>query len=451
MGRVARGGAEGASGLEAFWNLERFLSAAASERLGMAEIERGSEQRGREIVRALLQAHLDGRGDGDVGPAIVLAGPGGAVRLGHRRSHTRRLLTLFGEVTVTRVGYGAPGHDSVHPLDAELQLPARAYSYEICRRLVRAAVCGPFDEAVALVADTTGVAIPKRSAEQLVLEAAADFNAFYASRATAEVAVGDGEVLVGAIDGKGIPMVKPEGATRTVRLGKGKKRNKKRMATVGAVFAQAPLVRSPEAVVESLFSHPAQPPEPRPPRQRPAHKRVWASLLAGKDTFIADVKAEMTRRDPAQDHPWVIVTDGERALQKRVGALFEDVTLVLDLLHVLEKLWAVAYVFHPEGSPQAEAFVRQRALRILSGQVSGVVQGLRQMVTKRQLKGTKAKTLLDVAGYYYRNRSRMRYDHYLSKGWPIASGSVEGACKNLIKDRMERSGMRWTPEMAEAM
>lgn len=95
--------------------------------------------------------------------------------------------------------------------------------------------------------------------------------------------------------------------------------------------------------------------------------------------------------------------------------------------------------------------MRQRALRILSGQVSGVVQGLRQMVTKRQLKGTKAKTLLDVAGYYYRNRSRMRYDHYLSKGWPIASGSVEGACKNLIKDRMERSGMRWTPEMAEAM
>ncbi|HYS30066.1 MAG TPA: hypothetical protein VEQ12_11300 [Candidatus Limnocylindria bacterium] len=56
-----------------------------------------------------------------------------------------------------------------------------------------------------------------------------------------------------------------------------------------------------------------------------------------------------------------------------------------------------------------------------------------------------------MAGYYYRNRTRMRYDLYLRNGWPIASGSVEGACKNLIKDRMERSGMRWTPGMAEAM
>ena len=45
----------------------------------------------------------------------------------------------------------------------------------------------------------------------------------------------------------------------------------------------------------------------------------------------------------------------------------------------------------------------------------------------------------------------MRYHEYLANGWPIASGPVEGACKNLIKDRMERSGMRWTEQMAEAL
>ncbi|MFZ0664170.1 MAG: hypothetical protein WAM97_00330 [Acidimicrobiales bacterium] len=147
----------------------------------------------------------------------------------------------------------------------------------------------------------------------------------------------------------------------------------------------------------------------------------------------------------------MIVTDGERALQRRVTATFEDVTLVLDLLHVLEKLWDAAHALHREGSPEAEDFVRQRALRILSGQVSGVVQGLRQMVTKRNLKGPKAKTILGVASYYYNNRSRMRYHEYLANGWPIASGCVEGACKNLVRDRFERSGMRWTPDMAEAM
>src|SRR6266508_615291 len=222
------------------------------------------------------------------------------------------------------------------------------------------------------------------------------------------------------------------------------------MATVAAVFSQPPCVRTPAAVLDSLFA-PADARSEHPRRVGPNNKRVWASLTSTKDSFIADVAAEMTRRDPRHRHTWVIVTDGERALQRRVATAFKDVTLVLDLLHVLEKLWRVAYVFHPEGSPEAAAFVRARAERILGGGVSQVVKGLRQMVTKRGLTGVKAKTLREVADYYYANRQRMRYDLYLANGWPIASGAVEGACKNLVRDRFERSGMRWTLEMAEAM
>jgi hypothetical protein len=440
----------GRPALEALWDLERYLTAAAGDHLGLCEIERESEQRGRELVRLALQAHLDARGDGDVGAAIVVDGPHGAVRLAHKKLHPRAVLTVFGPVTVTRVGYRAPGQTSIHPLDAELRLPARTYSYELQRRVVRAAVCGPFDEAVSMLAEITGVTIPKRSAEEIVKDAAADFETFYAGRAGATAGLPAQEILVGAIDCKGIPMVKPQGATRPVRRRKGDKANKKKMATVAAVFSQEPCVRTPTEVVDSLFATPDTRPARRR-RPRPANKRVWASLISGKDAFIADVAAEMARRDPDHRHTWVIVTDGERALQRRVATTFGDVTLVLDLLHVLEKLWKAAYVFHPEGSPEAAAFVRDRAQRILNGQVSQVVKGLRQMVTKRKLTGAKAKSLLNVAAYYYANRHRMRYDVYLNNGWPIASGSVEGACKNLIRDRFERSGMRWTADTAEAM
>lgn len=439
-----------ASGIEALWDLERFLAESSEGHRGLPEVEIGCERRGRELVRLALQAHLATRGDGDIGPTIVVEDPGGAVRLSHRRVHTRRLLTIFGEVSVTRVGYGAPGQASIHPLDAELQLPGRAYSYELCRRLVAAAVCGPFDEAVGLIALMTGVVVPKRSAELIVVDAARDFDSFYAEAPESRAKPAEPEILVGAIDCKGIPMVKPAPAVKVVRRRKGQKANKKKMATVGAVFSQPPYVRTPAAVLDSLFAT-AGADHTRGPRRRPNHKRVWASLMSGKDCFIADVAAEMARRDPGHALTWVMVTDGERALQIRVARRFEGVTLVLDLLHVLEKLWKAAHVLHPEGSPEAEAFVRLRAERILNGQVSQVVKGLRQMVTKRRLAGVKAKTLLGVAAYYYANRSRMAYHRYLAAGWPIASGSVEGACKNLVRDRMERSGMRWSPPMAEAM
>ena len=440
------------SGAEAFRDLERFLSDAADARLGLSELERGSERRARELARLELQAHVNSRGDGDLGAAIILpADPhdGRPLRLAYKRPHTRSVLTLFGELRITRIGYGAPGHKALHPLDVELCLPERIYSYECQRRLIRGVICGPFDEAIALIGEMTGVSVPKRSAEQLVREAAVDFDAFYAERAQAAVKPGRGEILVGAIDCKGIPMVKPERALRVIRRCKGEKANKKRMATVAAVHSQAPVTRTPKDVLDSLFAA-----DQRPERQKrtpPQHKRVWASLIASKDTFITDVKAEMTRRDPRHRRSWVIVTDGERALQQRVCQTFTDVTLVLDLLHVLDKLWACGHALYGEGSRDAEDFVYQRAERILCGMSSQVVKGLRQIVTKRRLTGNKAKTLQNAASYLHRNRQRMRYDLYLANGWPIASGSVEGACKNLIRDRFERSGMRWTPETAEAL
>jgi hypothetical protein len=45
----------------------------------------------------------------------------------------------------------------------------------------------------------------------------------------------------------------------------------------------------------------------------------------------------------------------------------------------------------------------------------------------------------------------MRNDEYLRQGYPIASGVIEGACRHLVKDRMERAGMHWTVEGAQAM
>lgn len=127
------------------------------------------------------------------------------------------------------------------------------------------------------------------------------------------------------------------------------------------------------------------------------------------------------------------------------------IVLILDLLHALEYLWKAAYAFHAEGSGEATEWVRKRALMILKGEVSQVVKGMRGSATKRHLTGAKRKAVDSAAGYLYRNRDRMHYDIYLALGLPIASGAVEGACKNLVKDRMERSGMRWQIPGAEAV
>lgn len=99
----------------------------------------------------------------------------------------------------------------------------------------------------------------------------------------------------------------------------------------------------------------------------------------------------------------------------------------------------------------AQAFVTERLRQLLTGRVGYVIGGLRQMLTKQQLTGSKRKTLLKVIGYLENNREHMKYDEYLAAGYPIGSGVAEGACRHVVKDRMERSGMRWTVEGAQAM
>lgn len=430
-----------------FTLLEAWLASNVVLQLPLHEVEAQQQTKGREVQRLLLQAHLQRRGDGDVGPALRVQLESGDVLHTHRRLGTRSLKTVFGTVEISRMGYSRDGAASIYPLDQTLGLPARSFSYELQRRLVKAAVQNPFHQSVEAIADFTGVSVPKRSLEEMLRDAAQDFDAFYQERVPGPAA---GSILVAAVDGKGIPMVKPGGTQSTSRLTQGQKANRKRMATVATVFTRAPWVRTPMQVVESLFRINRQTPAEGQTPPRPENKRVWASLLKGKTAVIQEVADEMQRRDPERTKTRVALTDGERALQIRVEGTL-GVTLILDLLHVLEKLWKAAYMFHPEGSIQAELWVMERTLRVLSGEVSQVVKGIRQSVTKRKLFGAKRKTLLGVADYMHHNRTRMRYDEFLAHGWPIASGPVEGACKNLIKDRMERSGMRWTEHMAEAI
>ena len=90
-------------------------------------------------------------------------------------------------------------------------------------------------------------------------------------------------------------------------------------------------------------------------------------------------------------------------------------------------------------------------LRILRGEVKGVIKGFRRLGTTSKLKGESAKDLARICGYLEKNAHRMQYDEYLRRGYPIASGVIEGACRHLVKDRMERSGMRWTLEGARSM
>lgn len=434
---------------QAFAGLIGWMRSPAARALPLHEVERVEEERIREVARQLLQEHIEARGQGAVGHALQRAD---GHRLTEHRVRTRRYVSLFGPVQIERLAYGAAGTAAIAPLDEQLNLPQRSYSYELQKRVTRQGALGPFATARETVAEWSGVKVPKRMVEVLTVEAAHEVEAFYADK-TPSPATATGPILVCAADGKGVPIRQEKPKVGRRRRKKGEKPEVKKMATVAAVYTTTPYLRTPEEIVREVHREP--PLEPSPARPRPEHKRVWASLKKGKDEVFSEIAAEMAKRDPHRHKTWTFLCDGERALQQRAVAVLQPLGatfyLILDLFHVLEYLWKAAHAVHPEGSAAAEQWVTTHLGALLHGRVSRVAAGLRQSATKLQLRGQKRRAVDQAAQYFLRNKAFMRYDEYLARGLPIGSGAAEGACRNLIKDRLERTGMRWTVDGAEAV
>lgn len=425
------------------------------------ELERLAVDEGRRVACALLQDHLNRRARQEPRLPCVI-GSDDVVRT-HVRDRSRPLLTLVGEVTVERLDYSKPGAHGLRPLDAALNLPAELYSFEVRRTAAVECSKGSFDEAAEALRTSTGAPVPKRQVEELARRAGSDFEAFYSLRTPKP---GSATSLMAlSFDGKGIAMrhadLRKETRQRAAkftrklrtRLCKGEKRHRKRMAQVATVYDLDPHVRTSADVVTDL--RPVRDATVKRTRPRAQNKRVWASVNQEAEDVIFAAFEEAERRDPLHQRRWVVLVDGEVTQLERVQACANgfgvEVTIVLDVIHLIEYLWKAGRCFCAEDSTELEQWVNEHLFRVLEGESSGVAGGIRRSATKRGLKGQAREHVDECAEYLLNKTALVRYDEFMRDGLPIATGVIEGACRHLIQDRMGRTGARWSLEGAEAI
>jgi len=441
--------------------LAGFVRQAATAGTPAHEVERGIWTRVLAVGRQALDLFFRLQGTGDIGESV--ARPDGTTAHRLPRTHHRTYRSVFGDFALDRTVYGTREGQAIAfvPLDARLQLPASDYSY-LLQKWDQALGCeAAFARVGATLSDILGLKQSTDSLERMNRHMAEAIRPFRETRPVPDPA-DEGEVMVAQAGGKGIVRRRP--ADEPPILGRrtnGQKANRKRMAIVGAVYSVGRTVRTPADVVASLFRDPAADRPVGVARPDPVGKHLWASLtherdgvaVAGTDEVFPWLARELARRNPGSRRETVYLMDGQESLwaARRTYLPGAKAVEILDLLHVTPRLWAAAHVFHREGSAAAVAFVRDRLTRVLNGQVATVVGGLRQMGTKRGVGGAKRKRLAAACGYLAKNARRMRYHEYLAKGYPIASGVIEGACRHYVKDRLERAGMHWTPDGAQAM
>jgi len=262
--------------------------------------------------------------------------------------------------------------------------------------------------------------------------------------------------------GRSVPMRKVDAprkkqdddVPRRKRLKKGEKNGQKRMACVGRVYSVAPFRRTVAEVLNEILRKEKQEQRPKPQNKRlraVLTREVDGEEVNAKDVVFGWLAQELQQRDPHENRTVIAVMDGESKLRDLQELKIKRAIGILDIWHVTEYLWELAYCFYREGSDDAEAFVETYLRKLLEGKLNRVIGGIRQMATKRDLPQPKWDKVEDCLAYFAVRSEYMQYDEYLAAGYPIGSGVVEGACRHLVKDRMERSGMRWRIAGAQAI
>lgn len=451
--------------------------AAESGELRIDEVERTLFDKWLEEGFHLLEAFAAAAGDGDHGPTVEREGK--TLRRSEQKQ-TKRYRSIFGVLPIERYVYarGAKKKVAWAPVDARLGLPAGEQSYVLEDWMLRVCVKESFAEGVGSLRDLLGLKTSVRAAEIMTRKMASHADSFNEAKAAVEVTA-EQEILVLAADGKGVPMRRPleqrlheeqvaatakagdvrptdrevaASSKKAKRLKPGEKRTRKQMAYVGAVYSIAPFVRTPEEIVDELRRKQRQADRPRP-----QNKQVFAEMTRFREGEVINGQVQCFARlawsavQRVEEKPLVCLLDGQRSLWELKESWFPRAVGVLDIFHVLERLWQVAHACHGEGTREAEGQVDRHLRLVLEGKVAYIIGLYKRRLGQHRLKDNQAKTMRETITYLENNKQYMKYDEYLAAGYPIGTGVAEGACHHFVKDRMELAGMRWEIEGAQAM
>jgi len=430
-----------------FDDMIALVQKAAQEGTRIDVVEQDLWTRLLRLGLATLGGFVHAQGTGDMGPTFTYEDRP-LKRL--KGLYNRRYVSVFGELNIPRTAYGSRPTQKLQllPLDSRLGLPDSDFSNLLQDWDQSFCVQGSYEQSRQSIHRLLGLGQTVGSLETMSQSMAQEAAEFFEQQPAPPPAP-KGSIIVLTADHKGVKMrrnVHEEGPAPKGRLKKGQKPSKKKMACVGGVYTIEPFVRTAQDVVDEVMRHDKQAERPKPKDKRlraELTQRYEGEEIKGTEFIFPWLDQEVAKRNPQGRHPVVCVMDGERKLWRILKSMFPGVVCILDLYHVLERLWTVAYCFYPESSKEAQAFVKARLERLLEGKVGYVIGGIKQMRVKNKLSKNKREKLDAAITYLENNRRFMKYDEFLSAGYPLGSGVVEGACRHVVKDRMEQTGMHW--------
>jgi hypothetical protein len=372
--------------------------------------------------------------------------------------------SIFGKLSISGSYYWEYKKEGIFPLSRDLNFPENNQSYLLSKWIQSGLVEQSYDKTLGSIHEILGIKIARRIPEKLNKKVSKKVCQYY--KETAPFLEKEGSVIIATADCKGVAMVpkeRPEKPKESIRRGKGqKKKGLRKDSVVTSDYSINPISRSPEDIIDGLMivnsTLPKKNKDKNKNKNPPINKRVVATMF-GKEKAFQDLCDRIKTRDPKEKSDIFLLIDGEKALEKGLLAELKNRKwknrisgICLDIIHVTEYLWEFGSALFGEKSSKRSVWVKKQLLSILNSKSGYVAGAMKQILTKnKKLSISKREKMKKVIKYFENHKHMMNYKKYLEKGMPIASGVIEGACRSLVKDRMDCAGMKWTKEGANSI
>jgi hypothetical protein len=442
--------------------LDVFVRQAAIDGQSLDAVERHTFDQVLRMGQLAIDLFLSLQGNGDLGPSVI-TDDGETLYRSDEPVHCE-VRTVFALHEYHEFVYSPGPHLKIalRPLAARMSLPAgiNSYLFEEFSQFFCVEQAFGLSRQALLTTLRQDVCVDQLQDINHRLGTQADE---YLEELPVPAACDEGELLVLTGDGKGVPLVRADAAKLPVTSESPERPGNRRMAILAGVYSVDRYHRTADDVLAGLFRDADRPSQST--RPKPSFKEVRACFTQRVDdgdgtqvelngqiaAFTWAAGRVESRLRPGQT--LIRLLDGQVSLREISEVCLPDevhAVDILDIIHVAGYVQRAAKVFYSHVE-QREAFSRQTLGKLLDGEVESVIHSLKVRVGLKKLKGKSSKEITTVCGYFERNQDRMRYDEYLSLGYPIGTGVIEGACRHLVKDRMERTGMRWRLSSAAAM
>jgi len=456
-------------------NLKKYLTGEQKEGVQLHQSENKIYTSMLELGRRVLQEYVNGLTP-ENNNKLITNSQGNV--LPYKKTAVKEYLSIFGPIEIQRPYYWKEGCVSgIHPLDGQLNLPEGKFSYALQDMTLSLLASCPYQEALDTVEKFFKIRLWPKAVQTMVFRASIYVDRFY--KEVKNYDKPECPVIAVAMDCKGIPMVPAERSEingqkqAKVRREKGDKRKGlRRDAVVTTHFTFSPSPRTPQDLLKALMKQHTVEEKQEYKRQKkerkgngeieprePINKQVHAAM-DGKISAFERLADQIYRRNTSEDKKIIVLIDGASSLENRFREEMQKRkwtnrvdAYILDIFHASEYLWSAGTALYGEKNPERQKWVTEKLLAILEGKIGRVVGALRQILKKdkRRLNGGQNKTLETTITYFENHKHMMRYNDYLNKGYPVGTGVVEGACGCLVKDRTDRSGMKWSSEGAQAI